>query len=202
MSAADERAKIGEVIDALEMLRSGKAYTRFELFPNSGNRVFQKKVTAALVEHGVLHRKEIGDPKAPTVQFILKSRRELERLINDEVALSRLIWPGAVGVSDKPPEMPPMLQVVPDPVETLLNVVEPETPPTPEPAKKADAVAELTEAMSSIKELTQIVSVAGQSIVYTRERLDELCRYLGQVLPELERKVDSLYKDLHGEEGE
>lgn len=185
------------VAGALSLLRDGREHTRFELFPDAGAdlRTFQKGVLKTLVEHSVASRVEGGDPQSPTVKYVVKSRQALERLSDDDAALARIVdsvWPTSA-VSDKPP------------LEIVKKVEEPHPPAEPRqpPKQFVPPQPAIVEGPGGLKEevekLSKLVNAEGQSVLYIRERLDELCRYLAQVLPPMEEKVNELHKEWKGE---
>lgn len=185
------------VANALALLRSGREFTRFELFPNASAelRTFQKNVLKALVERTVVTRIEGGDPQSPTVKFVVRSRHALENLAENDEALAKIVdsaWPVSA-VSDKPPSLEVVKRFMEEPPKPEPKKEEPLPPPIPHslPAP-ADGLKE------AVEQLSKIVNAEGQSILYIRERLDELCRYLGQVLPPMEEKVNELHKEWKG----
>lgn len=191
------------VVNALALLRNGKEHTRFELFPDAGAdlRTFQKNVLKAFVDRGVALRIEGGDPQSPTVKFVVKSRQALERLSEDDDALAKIVnsaWP-TTAVSDKPPPLELVEKYEsPPPVELPIPAPRPQVvkqfvPPPPAVVEGPGGLKE------EVEKLSKIVNAEGQSVLYIRERLDELCRYLAQVLPPLEEKVTELHKEWKGE---
>ena len=189
MTSAEERARLNLVSDALEILRSGKPHSRSELFPNSDKELnsFQRKVLGNLVELGVIARQESGDPNSPTVRYLLRNRKELENLLSSETALSRVIWPSAIQVADKPPmpvdptkvEKPTHLQIVPPIPEPVVGAPEVPMPPT-----------------ADLQQLFKLIEATGGSIIYIRDRLDELCKFIAADIPDRDKRMEKMEKEL------
>jgi hypothetical protein len=133
----------------------------------------------------------IGVRAGNGLEFVINNPNALEALLKNEKVLHYLAHlagpvtnhfasePSSVPVIEpKPP--PPVLE--PKPPPPVL-----ESKPSPEPALEAE-----------IKRLQDLVTAQGKSIIYIRERLDELCRYLGTAMPDMHGKIIEIHKEWTG----
>jgi hypothetical protein len=193
MNSLEERARRNMVHDALELLLSAKPMTRAELFVGApaNTRPFQRRVIDNLVEQGVVSKQnDGGDPNSPTISIKLKDRRRLEKILEDEVELTRVIWPGSV-----PPALP---SDRPPPEDVTVVLEEPTAPPSvthpdaPLPAPVFPIAAPAMNQEQLMERLLLVMDAACQSIIYTREKVDRL----EKTVEEIKKQVNFIYEGL------
>lgn len=114
---------------AVEILTSGKPYTRVELFSDSSERNLQRRVLDRLVSEEILSKEEIGSASSVVVKYQMMNAEELGFFLQKDGLLVSLIWP-----HNPPPEVVAKLPIPhavlsPTTASRLKEAIPPPPPP-------------------------------------------------------------------------
>jgi len=176
MSPAEEKARLAMVQLAIERLLESGPQTRIELFGETNSQPikgFQRSVIKTLENGGIIYRADTGTP--PITRVHLKNRTKATSLLEDPVALSRVVWPTA-GAALLPPELPVEVAAPQEPVVLIVKDEAPqEQTTTPEGQVPAPTFPPPdTTTQQLLERLLVVMDAACQSIIYTRDKVDAL----------------------------
>ena len=205
---------------AIELLTSGKQYTRVELFPAAMDRHLQKRVLDRLVEEEVLSKAEVGSESSVVIKYKAQDLEELHLFLTSDSLLVKLIWPNdpPEEVMPKPADPPPAVNPIvaarlPPPKHTPMPI-DPPTRPVPtlvkpvptEPFQGPDGkqyvwVADGNKMKAElytppVEEMDEKALLARQVILL--DALMESIVYMRDQQDEMKRELTALRKDLGG----
>lgn len=169
---AEEKARLDLVRDGLKRFAEALPLTLREVFGAHANpkyRNMERKVLSLLTERGIISKinpTAVGEP----ARYILKNAQQLVAIVEDDVGLSKVVWPPSE--SSIPEAPPPAVEPEPAPVSTEgpPPFVAPEAPPTVE------------EYMAGV--LERFAAIA------------ETLNNMHERLASIDKKVSKIYKDL------